>query len=45
MGAAERQRRLRERRKEQGLVSYREWVTPAEAQALAELLTKLRDKK
>lgn len=37
----ERQRRLRQRRKEAGLVDYRRAVTPEQAKALDELLAKL----
>ena len=35
---------LRARRKAEGLVHYREWVTPDEKAALVELLAKLRNK-
>lgn len=41
----ERQRRLRQRRKEAGLVDYRRAVTPEQAKALNDLLSKLNDAK
>lgn len=37
-----RQRRLRQRRKDAGLVDYRRSVTPEQAKALDELLEKMR---
>ena len=37
-----RQRRLRQRRKEAGLLDYRRAVTPEQAKALDELLEKMR---
>jgi NifB/MoaA-like Fe-S oxidoreductase len=35
---------LRARRKEQGLVHYREWVTPEEKEHLIKRLAELREK-
>ena len=42
---AERQRRLRQRRKEAGLLDYRRAVTPEQAKALDALLASLNSEK